>query len=98
GHAMAVPPLREVVPHRVVLDGAIVPECHRVDPPPEAALELRRLDVLVEHAEHRRALVAAELWDAGGEGAVDEERLAAGDRMGADHRVLGLREGLALVL
>src|SRR5712664_2090123 len=98
GHAMAVPPLREVVPHRVVLGAAVVPERHRVDLPPEAALELGGLDVLVEEREHRRALAAGELDDPGGEGPVDEEGLAPRDRVGAHDRMLGLRELPALVL
>ncbi|TMJ63050.1 MAG: glycogen synthase GlgA [Alphaproteobacteria bacterium] len=40
---IAVAALREIVPHRVVLGAAIVPERHRAGLPAEAALEFRRL-------------------------------------------------------
>src|SRR5206468_1885870 len=40
GHAMSVPPLREVVPHGLVLDAAIVPERDGALLPPEAAVVL----------------------------------------------------------
>src|SRR5206468_3878398 len=42
-HPIAVAALREIIPHRVVLDRAVVPERHRVRLPAEAAVELRRL-------------------------------------------------------
>ena len=50
GHPVAVPPLRIVVPHGVVLDAAVVPEGDGTLLPAEATLELRRLHV----AEARR--------------------------------------------
>src|SRR5678815_904676 len=78
-HAMAVAALRIVVPHRVVLHAAVVPERDRVHLPAEPAVELRRLDVAVEELQHRVALRPRELLDARGEAAVDVERLAAGD-------------------
>src|SRR5215470_7899378 len=97
-HAMSVPTLREVVPHGVVLDAAVVPEGDGALLPAEAALELRRLHVAEEELEHGVALRARELHDAGGEATVHEERLPAGDGMSADEGVLGLGEHLALVL
>src|SRR5882724_10819222 len=51
--AMSVATMREVVEHRVVLDGAVVPEGHRVRLPLETAMELRRLDVPIEHLQQR---------------------------------------------
>src|ERR1700686_600298 len=46
-----------IVPHRVVLDAAIVPERDRVLGPAEAALEQRIGHVLVEITQHAVALV-----------------------------------------
>src|SRR5215471_9800757 len=67
GDAIAQPLLREVVPHRVMHGRAIVPEGERVGPPGEAALELRRLAVTIEHLQQRIAFMTAEPHDAGGE-------------------------------
>src|SRR5581483_4407792 len=92
GDAIAQPLVREVIPHSVVHGAAVVPEGDRVGLPDEAALELRRLAVAVEHVEQRVALVPAEAHNARGEVAVDVERLATGHRMRADHRMLGPRE------
>src|ERR1051326_8124136 len=97
-HAMTVAALGEVVPHGVVLDAAVVPERDRVHAPAEAALELGRLDVLVEHLEHRRALGLLELRDPRREPAIDVERLLAGHGMRAHDRMLRARKDLALVL
>src|SRR5690349_8486938 len=82
-HAMAVTAMREVVEHRVMLGAAVVPERHRVGLPLEAALELRRLDVAIEHLEQRIAFVLLELRDAQGETTIDVQPLPAGHRMGA---------------
>src|SRR5262244_3360531 len=97
-HAMSVPTLREVVPHGVVLDAAVVPEGDGALLPAEAALKLRRLHVAEEELEHGVALRPLELDDARGEATVHEEGLAAGDGMGADGRVLRLGKDAALVL
>src|SRR5215813_3774207 len=88
--AMPVATLREVVPHGVVLDAAVVPEGDGALLPAEAALELGRLHVAKEELEHGVALRARELHDARGEAAVHEERLSPGDGMSADDGVLGL--------
>src|SRR3954470_22388383 len=85
---VAVAPVRPVVPHRPVLGAAVVPEGDRVRLPAEAALEQRVLHVLVEPGQDAVALVARDAEDAGGEAAVDVERLTAGDGVGAHHRVL----------
>src|SRR5499427_6421964 len=95
---MAVPPLRIVVPHGVVLDAAVVPEGDGALLPAEAAVEFWRLHVAEEELEHSLALCPLELHDARGEAAVHEEGLAAGDGMGADDRVLSLGKDAALVL
>jgi len=50
------------------------------------------LGVAEQHLQHGIALKVRQLGYAGGETAVDVERLAAGFRMGPDHRVLGLWE------
>src|SRR2546422_9384772 len=95
---MPVAPLRIVVPHRVVLDAAVVPERDRAHLPPEAALELRRLDVAIEELQERVALGLRELDDPGGEPRVNVERLASRHGMRAHDGMLGLRKHLALVL
>ena len=73
--AVALAPVRPVVPHRPVLGAAVVPERHRVRLPAEAALEQRVLHVLVEPGQDAVALVARDAEDAGGEAAVDVQRL-----------------------
>src|SRR5687767_12585201 len=77
-HAVPVPALREVIPHRVMLDGAVVPEGHGARLPAEAAVQLGRLHVAEEQLEHRGALRLREPDDARGEPAVHEQRLAPG--------------------
>src|SRR4029077_20123298 len=64
---VAVPVLREVVPHRVVLDATVVPERHGIPLPAETALELRRLGMAAQHRQQRVAFEAAEPVDPGGE-------------------------------
>src|SRR5882757_2682760 len=81
GHAIAQPLVREVVPHRMMLGRTVVPESDRVRTPGEAALELRRLAMTIEHLEQRIAFAAAQADDVGGEVAVHIERLAARHRM-----------------
>jgi hypothetical protein len=81
----------------MVLRAAVVPERDRVRLPLEAAMQFRRLDVAVEHLQYRVALLLAQLHDAGGEGAVDEQCLAPGHRMGADQGMLLTRVLLAPV-
>src|SRR6266481_578747 len=71
-HTMPVPSLREVVPHGVVLDAAVVPEGDGALLPAEAALEFRRLDVSEEELQDRVALRPLELDDARREAAVHE--------------------------
>src|SRR5436189_2589102 len=91
GDAISAARMGPIVPHRAMLDAAIVPEGDRVLPPAEAALEQRVLHVLVEIAQHAVALVARHADQMAREAAVDIERLAARHRMGAHHRVLGAR-------
>src|SRR6185436_6924088 len=83
---------------RMMLGGAVVPEGDRVRPPREAALELRRLAMAVQHLQQSVALVPAQADDVRREVAVDIERLAAGHRMSAHHRVLVAREATLLGL
>src|SRR5690242_21714266 len=74
-----------------MLGAAIVPEGDGVRPPAKAALEERIFHVLVEIAQHALALIDGNAGDPGGEAAIDVERLLSGDRMGAHHRMFGLR-------
>src|SRR5437763_10948719 len=86
-HAGAGAGVRPVVPHRAVLGAAVVPERNRVLAPAEAALEQRIFGVLIEVVQHRIALVARDADDMARETAVDVERLLAGHRVGANHRM-----------
>src|SRR4029077_2759166 len=86
-----------VVPHRVVLDAAIVPERDRVLLPAETALKEGARHVLVEIAQDAVAFVARDAVDVAGEALVDVERLAAGHRVGAHDRVVGARVGLLVL-
>src|SRR5262245_26483851 len=97
-HAVTVAPRRVIVPHRVMLDAAVVPEGDRARLPAEAAVELRRLHVAEQHLEHRLALRARELDDPRGESPIHEQRASPRDGMRADHGMLRPRKHLALVL
>src|ERR1700704_6059855 len=74
-HPCAGAGVRPVVPHRAVLDAAVVPERDGVFGPAETALEQRILGVLVEIGQHGIALVAGNADDVTGKTAVDIERL-----------------------
>src|SRR5258708_31866421 len=91
GHPVSGTGMRPVVPHRVVLDAAIVPEGDRVLAPAEAALEQRIGHVLVKITQHAVALVAWNAENAPGKALVDVKRLLAGHRVRAYDRVLGAR-------
>src|SRR5262245_15158408 len=97
-HAVAIALIGIVVPQRMVLYAPVVPKGNGVRLPLEAAGQLRRLDVLVEHLHYRGAFVALQADDARGEAAVDVERLATGHRMGSHDRLLRLGEHLAFVV
>src|SRR5712691_11690917 len=96
GDPVARAGVRPIIPHRVVLDAAVVPEGDRVLAPAEAALEQRVGHVLVEVAQDAVALVARDAVDVAGEALVDVERFLAGHRVGAHDRVVGI--GVALLV
>src|SRR5438105_3519753 len=79
--------VRPVVPDRLVLRAAVVPERDRVRAPAETAGPLVAVAVLVQELEDRLALVARKLVDVRGEVGVDVDRLPARDRVAHDHRV-----------
>src|SRR5690349_3072511 len=85
--AVAAAGVGPVVPHRTVLDAAIVPEGDRVRLPAEAALEQRVFHVLVEVVQDAVALVARHADQVAGEAAIHIERLLARHRMSAHHRM-----------
>ena len=72
-----------VVPHRVVLHAAVVPEGDRVLAPAEAALEVRVRDVLEQEVEEGAALALGDPEDPPGEGPVDVEGGPPGRRGGS---------------
>src|SRR6266498_4035603 len=96
GDAVARAGVRPIIPHRVVLDAAVVPEGDRVLLPAKAALEQRVGHVLVEVAQDAVALVAWDAVDVAGEALVDVEALLAGHRVGAHDWVVG--KGIALLV
>src|SRR5205823_1381791 len=67
GDPVAGAGVRPIIPHRVVLDAAIVPERDRVLAPAEAALEQRVGHVLIQVAQDAVALVARDAVDVAGE-------------------------------
>ena len=71
GHSNAVADLRPVIPHREMLNAAIVPKDHRARLPLEADLKIGALDVVEEEVEKSSALFAAHADDLGGEAGVD---------------------------
>src|SRR5258705_6463727 len=90
-HPRAGARVRPVVPHRAMLGAAVVPERDGIFRPAEAALEQRVFRVLVEIGQHGVTLVAGNADDKAGEATVDVERLLAGHRMGAHHRMFRAR-------
>ena len=72
---------------------AVVPHGEVVGPPRPAHLMVRMFGDLAEHAQDVIPLHVAQPIDVLGEGAVDEEPLAAGLRVGAHHGMLPRRQG-----
>lgn len=91
GHAEAGPDLGEVVPDSQMLDGPVIPDGDGVRAPTEPYLEVRLRRVVEQEIQQRPALILGNALDALREAAVDEQRLASGDRMRADDRVRGAR-------
>src|SRR5271163_2963860 len=91
-YALAIAGIGEVVPYRMVLRHAVVPEGQRVRPPADAALEFdMAFDVPPQHLEDRVAFALRELIDADREAAVDEQREFAAVRMAGDDRMDRIR-------
>src|SRR5262245_43551573 len=88
-HAAPLALVRPVVPDGVMHHAAVVPERNVVLRPSETNLKVDLLAVIEEKREQRVAFSLRQLVDAGRERAVDEERLAPGFRMRADHRMRG---------
>src|SRR5262249_5073890 len=94
-HTPAGPRLRVIVPERLMLDAAIVPERDRMGLPAEPHLDLLARAELAQKGQDRAALLPRQPVDMRGELAVDVERLAPGHRVGANDRMRCLRVGLA---
>src|SRR5436190_23603124 len=75
-HPTAGSRLRIVVPQRLMLDAAVVPEGDRMRLPAEPALEFLPGSKLAQKVEDRAAFFSRQLVDVGGEVAVDIKRLA----------------------
>src|SRR5262245_17065420 len=86
---MPVTLIGKIVPKRMVLDAAVVPESDRVWLPLEPRTEFRRLDMPVKHLKDRGALALLEAHDSSCEDAVDEEALLSSDWMGPNNGVFG---------
>src|SRR6516225_11788910 len=91
GHAPSGARLRVVVPERLVLDAAVVPEGNRVRLPVEPHLEFLTRAELAQKVQERAPLLSRQLVDVGGELAVDVERLAPGYGVGANNGMRGFR-------
>src|SRR4051812_17353215 len=79
--------VRPVIPDRLVLRAAVVPEGDRMGGPAESASPLLLVAVLVEVLEDGVAFLARDLVDVRGEVGVDVDDFAAGDRVADDHGV-----------
>src|SRR5262245_2814591 len=95
---MAVAPVGVVVPQRMVLRAAVVPECHRIRLPLEARAELGGLYLPIEHFEDRVAFTLAQTDNMRGEEAVHEQTFPAGFGMRANNRMLSARVSLAAII
>lgn len=92
GDPVSVALVRPVIEDRLMLGAAVVPERNRVPFPLEPAGQFWRLNMLEQECEQRVALGLAQLHDARGEAAIDEQELPAGDGMDAYHRMLEARK------
>src|SRR5262249_12538006 len=88
---MAVAFVRVIVPKRMVLGAAVVPECDRICLPLETHAQFGGLHVPVEHLENRVAFARAQADNARGEEAVREQAFPTRLGMRPDDRMLGTR-------
>src|SRR5262245_21383620 len=77
----------KVVCYHPVLRTAVVPHRHRVLAPTETAGEIRGLDMTIEKIEYSVALCRFHAFDGMRKRRVDEQRLPASFRVGANHRM-----------
>src|SRR6185436_70066 len=95
GHPAAGACLRVVVPKRLMLDAAVVPEGNRMGLPAEPHLEFLPGAELAQEIQDRAALFSRQAVDVSGEFAVDVQRLPLRHRVGANDRMRCLRVDLA---
>src|SRR5215813_4378666 len=91
--AIAGSHVRPIVPDRLVMRAAIVPERDRMRAPAEAAGPFRLVAMIDQESQHPLALESRQFIDLRGEVGVDVNDLLAGDGMLRDHRVDGERRG-----
>src|SRR3954451_15433777 len=90
--AVSVTAMWVVVVYRPMLRAAIVPQRNRVGFPVKTALEFGLLEVPQQVFEDRRPLIGRQADNARRKTAIDEQRLAAGHRVGAHDWVFGVRQ------
>src|SRR5713101_3052096 len=88
-HPIARAHVRPIVPDRIMLGAAIVPECDRMRRPAETHVPMRPRDMVVKEFQHAAAFSRRHFVNVTGELAIDEQCLAAAFRMTTDDGVNG---------
>src|SRR5438105_7801756 len=97
-HPIARAHIGPIVPDRVMLGAAIVPECDRMRRPAEAHVPMRPRDMVVKEFQHAAAFGRRYFVNVTGELAIDEQRLAAAFRMTTDDGVNGDRIDIGVLV
>src|SRR6266550_7535796 len=90
-HPVARAHIGPIVPDRIMLGAAIVPECDRMWRPAETHVPVRPRDMVVKEFQHAAAFSRRHFINVTGELAIDEQRLAAAFRVTNDDGVSGDR-------
>src|SRR5260370_15565364 len=83
-HPVARAHIGPIVPDRIMLGAAIVPECDRMRRPTETHVPMRPRDMVVKEFQHAAAFSRRHFVNVTGELAIDEQRLAVALRMTHD--------------
>src|SRR5271166_608045 len=86
-HAVAGAHVGPVVPDRLVVRAAVIPERDRMRGPAETAGPLRLVAMIDQEPQHTLAFKPRQFVDVGGEVLIDEDHLPAGHRMTRDDGV-----------
>src|SRR5260370_32144314 len=80
-HPVARADVGPIIPDRIMLGAAIIPECDRMRRPAETHVPMRPRDMVVQEFQHAAAFGRRHFVNVTGELAIDEQRLAAAFRM-----------------